>query len=391
MYNKTTSPYFIKYGKISESFKRNKSLKKQIVCINDKHFDSLSKFSVDVYIEVISGMPNIAISTTNDVNDIELFVIHSDIRINKNTYFNIFPLTDETSFYLYTPENFEIDLLPLDRPFHFNRLTPKVYINEIYAYYYSVKGPGYNFKGETHQYFEITFVDNGSLKTDVNNETFVLDSYDLLIYGPGQFHDQVIQSSEPCSYLTIIFSLSCIAPEVLLNRIFHISKEHYAILQKFVQQTTSNHPYSKDLMINYLQELIIHLLQYDIESVELKPSTPFHQHFENELLEEILTYINNHIYEPLPIDEICYQFSISRSSLQKLFKDYLKMSPKLYINEVKLAKSLVLIKKAEYTISEIANMLGFNSIHYFSRKFSQRYELTPSEYAKKIYSNDNDN
>ena len=37
------------------------------------------------------------------------------------------------------------------------------------------------------------------------------------------------------------------------------------------------------------------------------------------------------------------------------------------------------------TISEIALMLGFNSIHYFSRAFTQKYNMPPSEYAKTIY------
>jgi AraC-type DNA-binding domain-containing proteins len=30
-------------------------------------------------------------------------------------------------------------------------------------------------------------------------------------------------------------------------------------------------------------------------------------------------------------------------------------------------------------------MLGFNSIHYFSRKFTHRYGITPSEFSRGIY------
>ena len=89
--------------------------------------------------------------------------------------------------------------------------------------------------------------------------------------------------------------------------------------------------------------------------------------------------------EPLPIDQICNHFSVSRSSLQNLFRNNLNTSPKHYINEAKLSLSRVLIKKGEYTISEISNRLGFTSIHYFSRRFTTRYGVTPSEYAKKIY------
>ncbi|WP_356927459.1 AraC family transcriptional regulator [uncultured Dubosiella sp.] len=35
-------------------------------------------------------------------------------------------------------------------------------------------------------------------------------------------------------------------------------------------------------------------------------------------------------------------------------------------------------------MSEIATMLGFSTIHYFSRRFKQEFGLTPTEYANKI-------
>ena len=55
------------------------------------------------------------------------------------------------------------------------------------------------------------------------------------------------------------------------------------------------------------------------------------------------------------------------------------------INEMKLEKSRQMICENKYTISEIALMLGFNSIHYFSRAFTQKYHMAPSEYSKTLY------
>jgi AraC-like DNA-binding protein len=76
---------------------------------------------------------------------------------------------------------------------------------------------------------------------------------------------------------------------------------------------------------------------------------------------------------------------MSRSSLQILFNENLKQTPKKYINDLKLEKSRQLISEGRYTISEIALMLGFNSIHYFSRAFTQRYNMAPTEYSKTIF------
>ena len=57
---------------------------------------------------------------------------------------------------------------------------------------------------------------------------------------------------------------------------------------------------------------------------------------------------------------------------------------KNYLLNIKLQKSKELIRQSQYTISEIAYMLGFSSIHYFSRLFKKYFNTTPSAYAKKI-------
>ena len=63
----------------------------------------------------------------------------------------------------------------------------------------------------------------------------------------------------------------------------------------------------------------------------------------------------------------------------------MKVAPKQYISNLKLNKGKLLIKESTHTISEISAMLGFTSVHYFSRKFKQEYGITPSDYAKSIY------
>jgi AraC-like DNA-binding protein len=139
-------------------------------------------------------------------------------------------------------------------------------------------------------------------------------------------------------------------------------------------------------MLCLLQEIIIRLLQseFTLHRKEEKPVAIARQHYQDELLEKIVSYIETTICEPITIAEICQKFSLSRSSLQLLFKENLNQTPKKYISDLKLEKSCQLIRENKYTISEIALMLGFNSIHYFSRAFTQRYNMAPSEYAKQM-------
>ena len=140
------------------------------------------------------------------------------------------------------------------------------------------------------------------------------------------------------------------------------------------------------LMLCLLQETIIRLLQKDFIGVRAeRPVTEVRQHYQDAFLEKILAYIDENICKPMTIAEICRKFSLSRSSLQILFKENMDQSPKKYINELKMEKSRQMIYEGRYTISEIALMMGFNSIHYFSRAFTQRYGIAPSEYSKTLF------
>ena len=121
--------------------------------------------------------------------------------------------------------------------------------------------------------------------------------------------------------------------------------------------------YDDELMLCYLKEIIVLILQFDFNEDAPVSSSPMQERFESELLNEIIQYINAHIYEQFTIEEICHQFSISRSSLQTLFKNNLKTAPKQYISNLKLNKGKLLIKESTHTISEISSMLGFTSVH----------------------------
>ncbi|MFL0268860.1 helix-turn-helix domain-containing protein [Candidatus Clostridium radicumherbarum] len=387
MFDKTTSAKFRKYGYIYDDAKdveKGDLILKQIVT-SDKVISSLYNFSEATYIEIIDGMASILISDSSN-GDFKLFAIHRKLEIKPNMYFNIVPMTNQTTFNLIIPCGYNLKLEFLNRPYVYNRILSTINIPEIIAYYYTIKSPHYNFKGERHNLFELTFVDNGTLNTSIDGVDYTINSSDLIIYGKNQFHTQSVNNDSSCSYLTIVFDMECDDSSLICNRVFHCRKELYTAIRTLSKDMSSTMPYSENLILSNLHEIIIRLFQYDyldIDDIKL-PKEP-HQHFQDELLERILAYIDKKVYTPITIEELCVAFSVSRSSLQTLFKENLNTSPKKYINDLKLAKSKQLIKENKHTISEIAFMLGFNSIHYFSRAFTQHYEISPSEYAQTLF------
>ena len=389
MFNKTTSYTFNNYGEVfnDPSVIDTSSLSHSSIKVKDKEFSTFYLYNCDVYIKVHTGLVMIAVSNDELGEHHEKFVIHRFIKVKKGVRFNFLAITPFAKIELYAEHRAKKAYIPTyhNAKVIYDPIVPTFCVKEILGCYYSVRNASYEFPGEIHNYWELTFIDNGELITNVDGDDFALDEMDLILYSPGQFHSQHTGNSKSCSYLTIMFDMDIPDSYLITNRVYHAHRDIHNALNNLIKVSDLSMLYNSELMICYLKELIIKILQYDFLESSPIASTPMQQKFESELLNEILLFINDTIYEQVTIEEICTKFSISRSSLQTLFKNNLGTAPKQYISDLKLNKSKLLIKESIYTISEISNMLGFTSIHYFSRKFKQQFGITPTDYAKTIY------
>lgn len=389
MFNRTTNYIFNKYGEIiNEINKRQESkLSTSTLKLKDKSFDHYYVCNTDIYVKVTSGIVMLVVSMDEDAAAYEKFVIHRIIKIKQGVKFNFLSISNTAKIEITVDSGTKKVSIPTynNQPVVYERLMPSFSITEVFGYYYQVRNANYVFPGEKHSFWELTFIDNGTLHTSVDGDEFELNNFDLILYAPNQYHTQRTAPNQSCSYLTILFDMNISDPWLITNRVYNAHRDIHNALNNFIKVSANEILYDDQLMLCYLKEMIVKLLQYDFLSTTPIASTPMQQRFENELLNEIIIYINSNIYESLTIEEICHKFSISRSSLQTLFKNNLTVAPKQYISDLKLNKSKLLIKESIYTISEISNMLGFTSIHYFSRKFKQQFGITPSDYAKTIY------
>ena len=380
MFIKTSNPAFKDFGDIvyddidfSSSHKIN---------LNNKSIDNLKLVTNDyTFIKVTKGVVMILVSF--DSNNIKSFIINRSLHIKKGIYFNLISISDEASVEVLT--NTEFKSIKLDNPFNYSNISSSLDISEIYTKFYQEKGTNYNFSGEKHSYWELTYVDKGELLTTIDGVSYHLKQGDLIFYAPMQFHTQSTFEKISSSYLTINFKMNFNHADLLCNKIFSLKRDSYFIVTRLIEELSNNNLYSDDLSLCYLKELIIQMLRLDNSHFHSKPTTHMQQTYENELLNDILLYIDDNIYEKISVSTLCEHFCISTSMLHSLFRKNMNNTAKNYINELKLSKSKELIRNSTHTLSEISEMLGFSSIHYFSKKFKSYFNISPTEYSKSIY------
>lgn len=380
MFIKTSNPAFKDFGDIvyddmdfSSSHKIN---------LNNKFIDNLKLVTNDyTFIKVTKGVVMILVSF--DSNNIKSFIINRSLHIKKGIYFNFISISDEADVEVLT--NTEFKSITLDNPFNYSNISSSLDISEIYTKFYQEKGTNYNFSGEKHSYWELTYVDKGELLTTIDGVSYHLKQGDLIFYAPMQFHTQSTFEKISSSYLTINFKMNFNHADLLCNKIFSLQRDSYFIVTRLIEELSNDNLYSNDLSLCYLKELIIQMLRLDNSHFHSKPTTHMQQTYENELLNDILLYIDDNIYEKISVSTLCDHFCISTSMLHSLFRKNMNNTAKNYINELKLSKSKELIRNSTHTLSEISEMLGFSSIHYFSKKFKSYFNISPTEYSKSIY------
>ena len=394
MQKETSNTAFLNYGSVYK--KMDDQLRSRLACQTtripaQKYLSQFMLFSCDTYIEIQSGIGVILVSTDPENAPIEKFGMNHRIHLKPNIYFSIVATTPELVVTIYSDNSYALDVITLSTPYEVQPVLPRIQIRDILGYFYRVRAAGYIFPGEQHNFFELTYVDTGELYTEVDGELFHLKEKELILYGPGQFHNQYTDADSSVSYVTILFHMDNLAANAeetwyapLIGRVFPYTKKTYTLMKAMVQESASGLPYMDSLMLCLLTEIVIRLLQGEY-TASANPASVARQNYQDELFDKVLAYVESKLYEPLTIAEICQQFSLSRSSLQLLFKNAVNQSPKKYISDMKLEKSCQMLRENKYTVSEIASKLGYSSIHYFSNAFNQKYHISPSEYAKRIY------
>lgn len=392
MQKETSGKDFLVYGSVYQKAidpNQTELIHQTSEAITRRYISQFYHFNCDVYLQVRVGIGVLLVSSSPQAEAVEEFAMNRLVHIKPNVYFSVVSTTQKLVYDLFTASDYTMIVADFLSPYEFLPVFPRIEINKILGHYYRIRTPGYHFKGEQHDFFELTYVDSGELHTEVDGVQYLLKDKEMIIYGPDQFHTQYTDDEHEASYITILFDMRNLIPvdkpvwyDGLINRIFHYDQKINSLIKQFVRESTTGVPYMNSLMLCLLTEIIIRLLQGTYASPVLQSGSTAHQSAMDELFHRIITYIDDNIYEPLTIPQICEHFSLSRSALQLMFKKHVDQSPKKYINDRKLEQSCRMMLEGRSTISEISLKLGYNSIHYFSKAFNMKYHMSPSKFIK---------
>lgn len=241
-----------------------------------------------------------------------------------------------------------------------------------------------------HLRIEINYVKKGSCVLYLDNENVSFHEGDVMIITSGVNHrlesganGTTLMQLEFLPEIFFHFNLNLsTGKESFPTPAFLFSEENNYIkivnniavvraVQRIVNELEDKGPHYQYLVVMSYAELLILLYRYVSEAF-----------CANDLLKKAITYIRLNYQLDINVNDIAEHSSISERYLRKLFSQNLNLSPLDYLNQMRLNKSVELLRNTEMSVKEVCYQCGFQSPQYFSRIFKQQLGVTPREMTR---------
>ena len=92
-----------------------------------------------------------------------------------------------------------------------------------------------------------------------------------------------------------------------------------------------------------------------------------------------MDYIQSHYSDRIQVSQLADMLYLSEGRFCHLFREVVGSPPLQFLNELRLQKALTLLHSGSYSVTQVADMVGFRDYNHFGRLFRKRYGCTPYE------------
>ncbi len=280
-------------------------------------------------------------------------------------------------------------------------LKEELVIKRIVTIHYFEYARDYIFEGEKHDFWEFVYVDKGEVEIMAGDFGYKLKQGEMIFHKPNEFHN--VWANGKVAPNLIVISFECKSPAISYfeNRILRIGDYEKNLLAQILRE--SREAYSSPLDIPslkklekkqerlfgceqlirlYLEQMLIHMVRRgkNVNNQSILSSS-VKERSDSDLMQKIILFLEENILNPLTFDDVCKFSKLGRTNLKVLFKEKTGMGVMEYFRNLKIEEAKKMIREGEYNFTEIANKLGYSSIHYFSRHFKKSTGMTPSQYT----------
>lgn len=261
----------------------------------------------------------------------------------------------------------------------------------------------WDFEGKTvpihwHNDLEISLPRKGNTIYQIYQKSYHLKPGEGLLINRNVPHSCHSSGNQPATYSTILvrpdfmygdfgsdvekncfrpFLQNSAIPCVLLSPDLPSHRQSLEKLDQ-IEQFFDQKPYCYELKIKGLLCQVFGDILFENQKT-FSRSAPSNQ-LELERLEQMLNYLNTHFDSVISLQQLADQIHLSREVCCRLFKKMTGKTITAYLEEYRTDKSFSLVQSGQYSMTQIANMVGFSNASRFANAFRKQFGCNPGEY-----------
>ncbi len=278
-------------------------------------------------------------------------------------------------------------------------LTNEINVTHLMSAFFYELPENFDNLGERHPGWEFVYVERGRISIHAEDMTYILKSGEMVCHKPYEFH-ALKPYHGTASIIVFCFEGEGANMRYFNNKILSVNQRQKLYLNDIVENanrllipkdpvdiskdgtmdrspdgTKANEQYLKNTI-----ELLLLSLMSSHSTERQKRVVFYEQHLlRSTITAEIKSYLNEHLSEEVRLSDISSRFSYSLSSIKRIFKSETGYSIIEYLNNLRIEQAKELLKK-NIPVEDIALMLGFANIYYFSTVFKSHTGKSPSKF-----------
>ncbi|WP_338448848.1 AraC family transcriptional regulator [Niallia oryzisoli] len=247
--------------------------------------------------------------------------------------------------------------------------------------------PDWNFPSHRHDDLsEIVYILGGEGDFIIDDQPYLVQQGDLLIYNKGIFHEEKSSKNNPLKtyycgiadihieglpegYITPMGT----CPLIKQNK---YSEQMEKLFSMMFEESSLKLKGYDDICKNLLRSMIIYIQRMaQLEEMKTKNDS-------ETLALQIKEFLDKNYLKQLTLEEIALEFHMNAYYLSHVFKNHYNDSPINYMIYRRMGEAKKLLINTDMKVREISQLVGYENANYFSRIFAKTMGESPLQYKK---------
>lgn len=265
-----------------------------------------------------------------------------------------------------------------------------IFVTKLYSAFTTEEAEEFNFAGESHEFWEMVFVEKGTVGITAGSRVFTCLPGTLVFHKPNEFHRIWNAGKGAIRFSILSFFLQGEYGKKLYNKVITLCGETEQLANSLIRQIAENQG-----KIHFLPEALqvpgvpyarfcstLELLLYACAETANQPRETATGNAA--IFTAAVKKMRENIRQPMKTRELAEALHVSLSQLKRIFQQYASTGVHEYFLGMKMDHARSLLRQGQ-SVGLVAEAVGFDSPNYFSVAFRREVGISPGAYRKEAW------